>query len=608
MKRILPLIILFVISLAFIAAYFKSESLLKYDFDNEVDRFANEIEKQLQGKKGKLEIDLEKPDDMESSILDKIRDIILVKIADIKGMRLVVNEDEREKIIEDIREEMNHSPIYRGSPGSLLGEGEYPDHKISGRFEWIKEGKQFQFTEGKFIDMKTQTAISLPPYKFYHPDYIQHLRNSKKAMGISSVVSSGVFVLYLLFLLVILTIQFRIRRRMGTIVSQVNAFIDNKHFVAAEKYLNYALHYDPENPFLHDLKTKLEALSFGDVKKAQMAWEIYQKASEYKEKNMQGKILELSDDIQKYVDYNPELKALSYEIEERGKVKSAVEEAEALEEQGKLVSALKSIENLDNEDAVAIKERIQKKMDEIKQEINRVGQMIKAGKIDEAEAKIREVLSRNSEDQRAIKIDEILKEAKSPSLIKLIPVEGFGKYYIIPKREIIIGRKEGDIVIPHPMVSNPHLKITIMKKDAVLEDLSSKNGTYVAGEKVRKVSIEDGDIINLAGKVKLVGHLCEDTGAGIEADRTLSSGAAKEKNIGGLILEEEDKRWIVLKKRCYIKALDMEIVFTGNYIICRNEQSNMEIEGNEMLAGDYFPLIPGRIKAQNWEYRMEVIK
>ena len=607
MKKLFPLILLFVISVSFVFAYFKGNYLLNYDFNKETDKLAVSIKRQLQGNRAKVVIDIKKPVDMEEWVANQITDKIAMRIIENPGIKVVVDENEKDRIRKEIREMMKHDVFYRGSPSDLLTKEEYPEYEITGELKWIKKGKEFQFNGG-FTNLSTTEIISLPSYKFFYPEYITNLHNRKKAMEVASLVSSALFTLYLIFLIILVGNQMRIRRRIGEIVHQVDTLIDNKHFVAAEKYLNYALRYDPENPFLNDLKTKLEALSFGDPEKAQVAWEIYKKASDYKEKNMTDKILELSDDIQRYVNYNPELKALSYEIQEHKKAKTAIEDAKALEKTGKLLSALKAIENLKGDEVAEIKNRIQKNIEAIKNKVIKVERMIKTGKPDEAEASIEEILKRNSEDEGIIRIKEILNNAKSPLWIKLIPIEGFGKYYILPKQEIIIGRKEGDIIIPHPMVSNPHLKITVMKRDAIVEDLNSKNHTYVAGEKIKRVSLEDGDVINLARKVKMVAHLCEDTEEGKEAKKTLSMGAGSQRAIGGVILEKEDERWVILRKSCKIKDLGLEFVLSGNYICVKNEKSLMELNGNEILPGDYFPSISGRLKTQEWEYKMEVIR
>ena len=72
----------------------------------------------------------------------------------------------------------------------------------------------------------------------------------------------------------------------------------------------------------------------------------------------------------------------------------------------------------------------------------------------------------------------------------------------------VLGRgEECDIVVPERQVSRAHLRI---KRDAgnyVLEDLGSKNGTFVNGRQVQAgtpVRLQDGDEIQVALSVRLV--------------------------------------------------------------------------------------------------------
>ncbi len=64
-----------------------------------------------------------------------------------------------------------------------------------------------------------------------------------------------------------------------------------------------------------------------------------------------------------------------------------------------------------------------------------------------------------------------------------------------------IGRDEGCTVrIDAPRVSRRHARIRVRGKDASIEDLGSKNGTFLRGRKLASVaSLEDGDEIGIGG-------------------------------------------------------------------------------------------------------------
>src|SRR3954447_23840914 len=81
-----------------------------------------------------------------------------------------------------------------------------------------------------------------------------------------------------------------------------------------------------------------------------------------------------------------------------------------------------------------------------------------------------------------------------------------GEFPLRPHREIIIGRSsELDMVLVEDMVSRKHAKITTDDKVVTIQDLGSTNGTFVNGEKVRKVELKDGDRILIGTSIiKLV--------------------------------------------------------------------------------------------------------
>ena len=68
--------------------------------------------------------------------------------------------------------------------------------------------------------------------------------------------------------------------------------------------------------------------------------------------------------------------------------------------------------------------------------------------------------------------------------------------------ENILGRDDDGIRIDSVTVSRRHARISISGGEAVLEDLGSKNGTYVGGEPVLvPVRLNDGDEIRTGSVV-----------------------------------------------------------------------------------------------------------
>lgn len=63
-------------------------------------------------------------------------------------------------------------------------------------------------------------------------------------------------------------------------------------------------------------------------------------------------------------------------------------------------------------------------------------------------------------------------------------------------KETIVGREPpSNIVIDEARLSGQHFKITPADEEAFLEDIDSRNGTYVNGRKITSHSLKDGDVI-----------------------------------------------------------------------------------------------------------------
>lgn len=95
-------------------------------------------------------------------------------------------------------------------------------------------------------------------------------------------------------------------------------------------------------------------------------------------------------------------------------------------------------------------------------------------------------------------------EIEIPTLI-IQEGRGAGRSWLIEKETLIIGRDEDcDVVLVECQVSRHHAQIRRTDSRYVLEDLGSKNGTYVNGRQVTgPYTLQDGDEIQIALCVKL---------------------------------------------------------------------------------------------------------
>ena len=77
------------------------------------------------------------------------------------------------------------------------------------------------------------------------------------------------------------------------------------------------------------------------------------------------------------------------------------------------------------------------------------------------------------------------------------------RQWTLPDGEHVLGRGQGPGAIDSDTVSRRHARILVSAGDATIEDLRSKNGTFVGNEPVASVrALKDGDEIRL-GSVRL---------------------------------------------------------------------------------------------------------
>ena len=117
-----------------------------------------------------------------------------------------------------------------------------------------------------------------------------------------------------------------------------------------------------------------------------------------------------------------------------------------------------------------------------------------------------------------------------------------GREWRVDREEITLGRgEECDIVIADRQISRVHLRVRREAFDFVLEDMGSKNGTFVNGKQVQEgmpIRLKDGDEIHVALAVRLVF-----VGAG--ATLPLSGHDEVALTSGGLRLDKAQRRvWV----------------------------------------------------------------
>ncbi|MFZ5476084.1 MAG: FHA domain-containing protein [Myxococcota bacterium] len=103
------------------------------------------------------------------------------------------------------------------------------------------------------------------------------------------------------------------------------------------------------------------------------------------------------------------------------------------------------------------------------------------------------------------------------AFLKIVAGSRQGLNVPLPAREaLVIGRKDGDLLLDDPLVSGRHCQIVARNGEFVLQDLGSTNGTMVDGRLVREVALKPGNEIAL-GSTRLILFLGGMDGVATEA-------------------------------------------------------------------------------------------
>ncbi len=120
--------------------------------------------------------------------------------------------------------------------------------------------------------------------------------------------------------------------------------------------------------------------------------------------------------------------------------------------------------------------------------------------------------------------------------------ELLGHRWTLTNDELLIGRgTDADVVLPERQVSRYHLKIHYRDGRYFLEDLDSKNGTFLNGQQVKgTVSLQDGDEIQIALCVRMLF---------VGSDATVPLSFDLPKADGTVMVLEENKRTVSIRGR-----------------------------------------------------------
>lgn len=104
--------------------------------------------------------------------------------------------------------------------------------------------------------------------------------------------------------------------------------------------------------------------------------------------------------------------------------------------------------------------------------------------------------------------------------------------FVLEQERVTIGRNSrNDIVLNEPVVSGEHAALQLGPEGAVITDLSSTNGTYVNGERVKKSPLRHNDVIGIGNhELRYVDKAVQDFASTVilqqESDKAVAPQAA----------------------------------------------------------------------------------
>ncbi len=85
---------------------------------------------------------------------------------------------------------------------------------------------------------------------------------------------------------------------------------------------------------------------------------------------------------------------------------------------------------------------------------------------------------------------------------------------------LVIGRREGELLLDDPLISGRHCQLFLRGADWVLQDMGSTNGTMVEGRLVREVTLKPGNEITVGSTRMILFVSGDDPAEGKDAARS----------------------------------------------------------------------------------------
>jgi pSer/pThr/pTyr-binding forkhead associated (FHA) protein len=123
----------------------------------------------------------------------------------------------------------------------------------------------------------------------------------------------------------------------------------------------------------------------------------------------------------------------------------------------------------------------------------------------------------------------------------MVKSDGSAKEFVVPTLPVVIGRDErAKFRIPLKEVSRRHAELFIDDGEVMIKDLSSANGSFVNGNRVRETELSAGDLLSIGGVVFVV--RIDSKPAKIDAKDCFMAGLVSMEDTGDDLLAQDEDR------------------------------------------------------------------
>lgn len=482
-----------------------------------------------------------------------------VSRAGLKQVSFTAGKDAAAKTVEFLKR--FDSAIYAESFLSKLGKAEQPDLRLTCKVVRLYASSGKAELTCSLLDLAAQVNLSPVTRAFTHPDDVRRVAREQEsyagaqarltgAMLIAGALGGAGAALALCLGVFYLYMRRHYLARMPKAVAQLEQLIKQQSYHTAQEQLERCLEYVPEDTCLGSLKDRLTAV-LGDYGGDPFLAERVLMKVRALEADLDVGRLPGPEELAKLAALpgGPAQKLLSQVMakdtaqERTQAVRRNLDYLRGLIDQGKLDAAYAEAQAAYRAHPVAeISELLASTETRLKSAEDgwaALRRRLAGGDAGGAREAAAEILRSNCAHAPAQRLAACLQATAASA--RLLP-RGVGRpVTLLREPSFIAGRDHSRgavLIVQDDTVGRSHARFTVLENALLLEDLNSKNGTVVDGQKIQKAEVADGDIVRLGPAAVFETHLCRGASTrAADADTASADAGPKAARIVGVLLE-----------------------------------------------------------------------